>query len=142
MPNVESINDKGKFQWLENYWMISILKILSKLIGIVPSYGKKTELYILHFLLPKLKKNAWKMKCVAGQLEKIYNDLFNRVCQLEEEKYDINFVVGQVGIRKRAPSDFVHSRANIEKVLFVKRTQGSTILCTLLPNDAISQYSC
>lgn len=82
------------------------------------------------------------MKCVAGQLEKIYNDLFNRVCQLEEEKYDINFVVGQVGIRKRAPSDFVHSRANIEKVLFVKRTQGSTILCTLLPNDAISQYSC
>ncbi|PAV91215.1 hypothetical protein WR25_09189 isoform A [Diploscapter pachys] len=31
-----------------------------------------------------------------GQLEKIYNDLFNRVCQLEEEKYDINFVVGQI----------------------------------------------
>lgn len=75
----------------------------------------KIELYILHILFSKLKKNAWKMKCVAGQLEKIYNDLFNRVCQLEEEKYDINFVVGQVRIRKRAPSDFVHSRANIEK---------------------------
>jgi len=30
-----------------------------------------------------------------GQLEKIYNDLFNRMVQLEDEKYDINFVVSQ-----------------------------------------------
>ncbi|CAD6187160.1 unnamed protein product [Caenorhabditis auriculariae] len=30
-----------------------------------------------------------------GQLEKIYNDLFNRVCQLEEEKYEINSVVSR-----------------------------------------------
>ncbi|KAK6749157.1 hypothetical protein RB195_001639 [Necator americanus] len=30
-----------------------------------------------------------------GQLEKIYNDMFERVKKLEEEKYDINFVVTQ-----------------------------------------------
>jgi hypothetical protein len=30
-----------------------------------------------------------------GQLEKIYNDLFTRMIALEEEKYDINFVVSQ-----------------------------------------------
>ncbi|EFO94208.1 CRE-UNC-27 protein [Caenorhabditis remanei] len=30
-----------------------------------------------------------------GQLEKIYNDLWSRLTQLEEEKYDINYVVSQ-----------------------------------------------
>ncbi|UMM43148.1 hypothetical protein L5515_018744 [Caenorhabditis briggsae] len=30
-----------------------------------------------------------------GQLEKIYNDLWARLTQLEEEKYDINYVVSQ-----------------------------------------------
>ncbi|KAK5978646.1 Troponin I [Trichostrongylus colubriformis] len=30
-----------------------------------------------------------------GQLEKIYNDMFERVKKLEEEKYDINFIVTQ-----------------------------------------------
>ncbi|CAB3400745.1 unnamed protein product [Caenorhabditis bovis] len=30
-----------------------------------------------------------------AQLEKIYNDLFTRLCQLEEEKYDINYIVGR-----------------------------------------------
>jgi hypothetical protein len=30
-----------------------------------------------------------------GQLEKIYNDLFQKMLQLEEEKYDINFQVAQ-----------------------------------------------
>ncbi|VDL69726.1 unnamed protein product [Nippostrongylus brasiliensis] len=30
-----------------------------------------------------------------GQLEKIYNDMFERVRKLEEEKYDINFIVTQ-----------------------------------------------
>jgi len=30
-----------------------------------------------------------------GQLEKIYNDLFTRMVKLEEEKFDINFVVSQ-----------------------------------------------
>jgi len=30
-----------------------------------------------------------------GQLEKIYNDLFSRMVKLEEEKYDINYVVSQ-----------------------------------------------
>jgi len=31
----------------------------------------------------------------VGQLEKIYNDLFSRMVALEEEKYDINFLVSQ-----------------------------------------------
>jgi hypothetical protein len=30
-----------------------------------------------------------------GQLEKIYKDLFQKMLQLEEEKYDINFQVSQ-----------------------------------------------
>ncbi|VDO94976.1 unnamed protein product [Heligmosomoides polygyrus] len=30
-----------------------------------------------------------------AQLEKIYNDMFERVKKLEEEKYDINFIVTQ-----------------------------------------------
>ena len=30
-----------------------------------------------------------------GQLEKIYNDLFQQMLKLEEEKYDINFQVAQ-----------------------------------------------
>lgn len=31
----------------------------------------------------------------SAQLEKIYNDMFERVKKLEEEKYDINFIVTQ-----------------------------------------------
>lgn len=30
---------------------------------------------------------------LPGQLEKIYNDLFQKMLKLEEEKYDINYAV-------------------------------------------------
>lgn len=39
-----------------------------------------------------------------GQLEKIYNDLFQKMIKLEEEKYEINFQVGQKDSEVRKPS--------------------------------------
>jgi len=51
-----------------------------------------------------------------GQLEKIYNDLFNRMVVLEDEKYDINFVVSQKDSEAENSSDFRYFK-NILSIL-------------------------